>query len=111
MLSTSGPRVTSTRTGLVMALGNNRSHAPLSSCPDALASQSGSTKRVPDRREATHRAGATGGLTMRGYFAVGTDGLSKPMNLRNLLLIAQPFRAPSFFPPAPLLPLPHPIYP
>jgi len=25
---------------------------------------------------------------MRGYFAVGTDGLSKPMNLGNLLRIA-----------------------
>ena len=34
---------------------------------------------------------------MRGYFAVGTDGLSKPMNLGNLLRIAHAFEASFFF--------------
>src|SRR5215475_11428106 len=34
---------------------------------------------------------------MRGYFAVGTDGLSKPMNLGNLLRIAHAFGASFFF--------------
>ena len=34
---------------------------------------------------------------MRGYFAVGTDGISKPMNLGNLLRIANAFGASFFF--------------
>jgi tRNA G18 (ribose-2'-O)-methylase SpoU len=34
---------------------------------------------------------------MRGYFAVGTDGLSKAMNLGNLLRIAHAFDASFFF--------------
>src|ERR1700688_4473635 len=34
---------------------------------------------------------------MRGYFSVGTDGLSKPMNLGNLLRIAHAFGASFFF--------------
>ncbi len=34
---------------------------------------------------------------MRGYFAVGTDGLSKPMNLGNLLRIAHAFGSSFFF--------------
>ena len=34
---------------------------------------------------------------MRGYFAVGADGLSKPMNLGNLLRIAHAFDASFFF--------------
>ena len=34
---------------------------------------------------------------MRGYFAVGTDGLSKPMNLGNLLRISHAFGASFFF--------------
>ena len=34
---------------------------------------------------------------MRGYFAVGTDGISKPMNLGNLLCIAHAFGASFFF--------------
>jgi tRNA G18 (ribose-2'-O)-methylase SpoU len=34
---------------------------------------------------------------MRGYFAVGTDGLSKPMNLGNLLRIAHAFGGSFFF--------------
>ena len=34
---------------------------------------------------------------MRGYFAVGADGLSKPMNLGNLLRIAHAFGASFFF--------------
>jgi tRNA G18 (ribose-2'-O)-methylase SpoU len=34
---------------------------------------------------------------MRGYFAVGTDGISKPMNLGNLLRIAHAFDASFFF--------------
>ena len=34
---------------------------------------------------------------MRGYFAVGADGISKPMNLGNLLRIAHAFGASFFF--------------
>lgn len=34
---------------------------------------------------------------MRGYFAVGTDGMSKPMNLGNLLRIAHAFGGSFFF--------------
>ena len=34
---------------------------------------------------------------MRGYFAAGTDGISKPMNLGNLLRIAHAFGASFFF--------------
>jgi tRNA G18 (ribose-2'-O)-methylase SpoU len=34
---------------------------------------------------------------MRGYFAVGADGLSKPMNLGNLIRIAHAFGASFFF--------------
>ena len=34
---------------------------------------------------------------MRGYFAVGIDGVSKPMNLGNLLRIAHAFDASFFF--------------
>jgi tRNA G18 (ribose-2'-O)-methylase SpoU len=34
---------------------------------------------------------------MRGYFGVGVDGLSKPMNLGNLLRIAHAFGASFFF--------------
>lgn len=34
---------------------------------------------------------------MRGYFAAGTDGVSKPMNLGNLLRIAHAFGASFFF--------------
>ena len=34
---------------------------------------------------------------MRGYFAVGVDGISKPMNLGNLMRIAHAFGASFFF--------------
>ncbi len=34
---------------------------------------------------------------MRGYFAIGVDGVSKPMNLGNLLRIAHAFGASFFF--------------
>ena len=34
---------------------------------------------------------------MRGYFAVGADGISKPMNLGNLMRIAHAFGASFFF--------------
>jgi len=34
---------------------------------------------------------------MRGYFAVGVDGISKPMNLGNLMRIAHAFDASFFF--------------
>jgi len=34
---------------------------------------------------------------MRGYFAVGVDGISKPMNLGNLMRIANAFGASFFF--------------
>ncbi len=42
---------------------------------------------------------------MRGYFAVGVDGISKPMNLGNLLRIAHAFDASFFFSIAPQLKL------
>jgi tRNA G18 (ribose-2'-O)-methylase SpoU len=40
---------------------------------------------------------------MRGYFAVGVDGISKPMNLGNLMRIANAFDASFFFTIAPQL--------
>lgn len=40
---------------------------------------------------------------MRGYFAVGVDGISKPMNLGNLMRIANAFGASFFFSVAPQL--------
>src|ERR1700676_5570135 len=97
MLSTRCPRVISTRAGLVIAPANNRSHPPLSSGAEELASPSGSTERVLDRREADPSPGGQVDLTMRGYFAAGTDGISKPMNLGNLLRIAHAFGASFFF--------------
>ncbi len=42
---------------------------------------------------------------MRGYFAVGVDGISKPMNLGNLMRIANAFGASFFFNVAPQLKL------
>ncbi len=42
---------------------------------------------------------------MRGYFGVGVDGISKPMNLGNLVRIAHAFDASFFFSVAPLLKL------
>jgi tRNA G18 (ribose-2'-O)-methylase SpoU len=42
---------------------------------------------------------------MRGYFAVGVDGISKPMNLGNLMRIAHAFGASFFFNVAPQLKL------
>jgi tRNA(Leu) C34 or U34 (ribose-2'-O)-methylase TrmL len=42
---------------------------------------------------------------MRGYFAVGVDGISKPMNLGNLVRIAHAFDASFFFSIAPRLKL------
>jgi tRNA G18 (ribose-2'-O)-methylase SpoU len=42
-------------------------------------------------------AGTTGKFKMRGYFGVGVDGISKPMNLGNLLRIAHAFDASFFF--------------
>jgi len=42
---------------------------------------------------------------MRGYFAVGVDGISKPMNLGNLMRIAHAFGASFFFNIAPQLKL------
>ncbi len=42
---------------------------------------------------------------MRGYFAVGVDGISKPMNLGNLMRIANAFDASFFFNIAPQLKL------
>jgi tRNA G18 (ribose-2'-O)-methylase SpoU len=48
-----------------------------------------------------HKAGHDGageeGAAMRGYFAVGADGISKPMNLGNLMRIAHAFGASFFF--------------
>src|ERR1700724_2835982 len=82
MLSTRYPRVISTRMGLVMAPGNNRSHPPLSSRQERVSVLS------PDGQV---------DVTMRGYFAAGTDGLSKPMNLGTLLRIAHAFGASFFF--------------
>src|SRR5580693_4989286 len=42
---------------------------------------------------------------MRGYFGVGVDGISKPMNLGNLVRIANAFEASFFFSIAPRLKL------
>ena len=42
---------------------------------------------------------------MRGYFAVGVDGISKPMNLGNLMRIANAFDASFFFSISPQLKL------
>ena len=42
---------------------------------------------------------------MRGYFGVGVDGISKPMNLGNLVRIANAFDASFFFSIAPRLKL------
>ena len=42
---------------------------------------------------------------MRGYFGVGVDGISKPMNLGNLVRIANAFGASFFFSIAPRLKL------
>src|SRR5688572_7579501 len=42
---------------------------------------------------------------MRGYFAVGIEGVSKPMNLGNLVRIAHAFDASFFFSVAPRLKL------
>jgi tRNA G18 (ribose-2'-O)-methylase SpoU len=42
---------------------------------------------------------------MRGYFGVGVDGISKPMNLGNLIRIAHAFDASFFFSVAPRLKL------
>jgi len=42
---------------------------------------------------------------MKGYFAVGVDGISKPMNLGNLVRIAHAFEASFFFSIAPRLKL------
>src|SRR5580704_11944056 len=42
---------------------------------------------------------------MRGYFGVGVDGISKPMNLGNLVRIANAFDASFFFSVAPMLKL------
>ena len=39
---------------------------------------------------------------MRGYFAIGVEGISKPMNLGNLLRSAHAFGASFFFTIAPV---------
>src|SRR5271170_3258791 len=46
-----------------------------------------------------------GGEAVRGYFGVGVDGISKPMNLGNLVRIANAFDASFFFSIAPRLKL------
>ena len=46
-----------------------------------------------------------GGKKLRGYFGVGVDGISKPMNLGNLVRIAHAFEASFFFSIAPRLKL------
>ena len=46
-----------------------------------------------------------GGEKLRGYFGVGVDGISKPMNLGNLVRIAHAFDASFFFSVAPRLKL------
>ena len=45
------------------------------------------------------------GCSLRGYFGVGVDGISKPMNLGNLMRIAHAFDASFFFSIAPQLKL------
>ena len=42
---------------------------------------------------------------MRGYFAIGTEGISKPMNLGNLMRTAHAFGASFFFVVAPAVPV------
>lgn len=42
---------------------------------------------------------------MRGYFAIGVEGISKPMNLGNLIRSAHAFGASFFFVVAPAIPL------
>jgi tRNA G18 (ribose-2'-O)-methylase SpoU len=44
-----------------------------------------------------HRESDEGIHAMRGYFAAGVDGISKPMNLGNLMRIAHAFGASFFF--------------
>ncbi len=51
------------------------------------------------RNSATHRG------SLRGYFGVGIEGVSKPMNLGNLVRIAHAFDASFFFSVAPRLKL------
>jgi tRNA G18 (ribose-2'-O)-methylase SpoU len=46
---------------------------------------------------ASVRPGFARGPEVRGYFSVGVDGISKPMNLGNLLRIAHAFGASFFF--------------
>ncbi len=46
-----------------------------------------------------------GNRNLRGYFGVGVDGISKPMNLGNLMRIAHAFGASFFFSVAPRLKL------
>src|ERR1700742_4496898 len=46
-----------------------------------------------------------GAKNLRGYFGVGVDGISKPMNLGNLVRIAHAFEASFFFSIAPRLKL------
>ena len=51
------------------------------------------------RLRACPRRRTDGGEKLRGYFGVGVDGISKPMNLGNLVRIAHAFDA-SFFSPS-----------
>ncbi|MGH6682846.1 MAG: RNA methyltransferase, partial [Pseudolabrys sp.] len=52
---------------------------------------------VPDRT-LTRPSGMTRwGKRVRGYFAIGVDGISKPMNLGNLMRISNAFGASFFF--------------
>src|SRR5690348_15266910 len=49
------------------------------------------------RRYRVHPGSQSRHLAMRGYFAVGVDGISKPMNLGNLMRTANAFGASFFF--------------
>src|SRR6476659_4428848 len=62
----------------------------------------GQVNRTPS---AVRREGRNGGGSLRGYFGVGVEGVSKPMNLGNLVRIAHAFDASFFFSVAPRLKL------
>jgi len=53
--------------------------------------------RGPEALRSAAPGSRTGVFAVRGYFAIGVDGISKPMNLGNLLRIAHAFEASFFF--------------
>src|SRR6185503_9017901 len=59
----------------------------------------------PARCARTRPGWVESGNALRGYFGVGVEGVSKPMNLGNLVRIAHAFEASFFFSIAPRLKL------